>query len=137
MPSGELTIYWAGTFVGPQIAKLTDRDRYKILLEAIERTLAQYMHVTTSHVYTYTYIYRLCSCHLCFALGSGVLYRANDVNFYKLNMATIYIPHFIKLGIRKSSLHNPIELFSRNTSCFFVAMLENSQTALSLHSITY
>ena len=36
----ELTIYWAGTFVGPQIAKLTDWDRYKILLEAIEWTLA-------------------------------------------------------------------------------------------------
>jgi hypothetical protein len=36
----ELTIYWAGTFVGSQIAKLADWDRYKILLEAIEWTLA-------------------------------------------------------------------------------------------------
>ena len=36
----ELTIYWTGTFVGPQIAKLVGWDRGEILLEAIQQSLA-------------------------------------------------------------------------------------------------
>jgi hypothetical protein len=37
----ELTIYWSGTFVGPHIGKLADRDRYKLILDELERTLQE------------------------------------------------------------------------------------------------
>ena len=38
----ELTIYWAGTFVGPQIDKLRDRSRYTFILDAIQNTISAF-----------------------------------------------------------------------------------------------
>ena len=34
----ELTVYWSGAFVGPQIAKLMDRDRYKFTTDNLFAT---------------------------------------------------------------------------------------------------
>ena len=43
----ELTIYWAGTFVGPQIAKLMDQDKYKYILENLEGAFCNILHKLT------------------------------------------------------------------------------------------
>ena len=42
-----LTIYWAGTFVGPQIAKLMDQDKYKYILENLEGAFCNILHKLT------------------------------------------------------------------------------------------
>ena len=34
----ELTLYWSGQFVGPQISKLLEQNRYTIVLEKLQQT---------------------------------------------------------------------------------------------------
>ena len=40
----ELTVYWAGQFVGPQITKLLDQERYKFVLENLQATFVGIVH---------------------------------------------------------------------------------------------